>query len=379
MTKMPLAAGVAAAALLVATTAFAEEEAVVNVYNWSDYIDEEILTEFEAETGIKVVYDVFDSNNILETKLLTGSTGYDVVVPSGTFLARQIQAGIFQPLDKSQLANIGNMDETIMAVVSQWDPGNNYAINYMWGTTGFGYNIAKIAERDADAPTGSWGMLFDPDVVAKFADCGVYVMDEPDEVVPAVLNYIGEDPNSHDTDVIAKVEPVMQAIRPHIRRFHNSAQINDLANGDICLTMGWSGDMLQARDRAWEAENDVEIAYVIPDEGALSWFDMMAIPADAPHPGNAHTFLDYIMRPDGDRQGLQLRLLRQRQRRFDAAPGCGDHRGSRHLPDGRGAERALCDEPLSAQGAALHHPDVDPHQGRGVGTTPAGAARTRRS
>ena len=141
-------------------------------------------------------------------------------------------------------------------------------------------------------------MLFDPDVVAKFADCGVYMMDEPDEVVPAVLNFIGEDPNSHDTDVIAKVEPVLLAIRPHIRRFHNSAQINDLANGDICLSMGWSGDMLQARDRAYEAENGVDIAYVIPDEGALSWFDMMAIPADAPHPGNAHKFIDYILRPE---------------------------------------------------------------------------------
>ena len=381
MIKLPLTAGAAAAALLAATTAFAEEEAVVNVYNWSDYIDEEILTEFEAETGIKVVYDVFDSNNILETKLLTGSTGYDVVVPSGTFLARQIQAGIFQPLDKGQLANIGNMDETIMAVVGQWDPGNQYAINYMWGTTGFGYNIDKIAERDAEAPTGSWGMLFDPDVVSKFADCGVYMMDEPDEVVPAVLNYIGEDPNSHDTDVIAKVEPVLLAIRPHLRRFHNSAQINDLANGDICLTMGWSGDMLQARDRAWEAENNVEIAYVIPDEGALSWFDMMAIPADAPHPGNAHKFLDYIMRARGDRQGVQLRLLRQRQCRLDAAAGRGDHRGPRYLPDGGGAERALRDQPLSAKGAALHHADVDPHQGRGIGTThpPHGRARARRS
>ena len=381
MTKLPLTAGAAAAALLAATTAFAEEEAVVNVYNWSDYIDEEILTEFEAETGIKVVYDVFDSNNILETKLLTGSTGYDVVVPSGTFLARQIQAGIFQPLDKSQLANIGNLDETIMSVVSQWDPGNQYAINYMWGTTGFGYNIDKIAERAPDAVTSSWGMLFDPDVVSQFADCGVYMMDEPDEVVPAVLNYIGEDPNSHDTDVIAKVEPVMLAIRPHIRRFHNSAQINDLANGDICLTMGWSGDMLQARDRAWEAENNVEIAYVIPDEGALSWFDMMAIPADAPHPEQRAHVPRLHPAARGDREGVQLRLLRQRQRRLDTAAGRGDHRGPRHLPDRGGAERALRDEPLSAEGAALHHADVDPHQGRRIGTTltPHGRARTRRS
>ena len=297
MRSLPLAAVSAVAAFLAAATALAED-AVVNVYNWSDYIDEEILAEFEAETGIKVVYDVFDSNNILETKLLTGSTGYDVVVPSGTFLARQIQAGVFQKLDKSRLPNIGNMDEAIMARVRQWDPENSHAVNYMWGTTGFGLNTQKIAARDANAPTGSWRLLFDPEVVSKFADCGVYLMDEPDEVIPAALNFIGEDPDSHDTDVIAKAEPVLMAIRPHIRRFHNAAQINDLANGDICLAMGWSGDMLQARDRAYEAENDVEIEYVIPDEGALMWFDMMAIPADAPHPGNAHRFIDYIMRPE---------------------------------------------------------------------------------
>ncbi len=286
-----------AVTLVFAATATAEEP-VVNVYNWSDYIDEEILTDFEAETGIKVVYDVFDSNNILETKLLTGNTGYDVVVPSGTFLARQIQAGVFRKLDKEKLSNIGNLDPEVMARVRQWDPQNDYAVNYMWGTTGFGFNTEKIAERHAEAPTGSWRMLFDPDVVSRFADCGVYLMDEPDEVIPAVLNYIGEDPKSHDTEVIAKAEPVLMAIRPHIRRFHNSAQINDLANGDICLTMGWSGDMLQARDRAAEAGSGVAIEYAIPAEGALMWFDMMAVPADAPHPGNAHRFIDYILRPE---------------------------------------------------------------------------------
>lgn len=295
----PLVAGIAAAFLAVtATTAVPAEEATVNVYNWSDYIDEDILAEFEAETGIAVVYDVFDSNNILETKLLTGNTGYDVVVPSGTFLARQIQAGVFRKLDKSLLANIGNMDEAIMARVRQWDPENAHAVNYMWGTTGFGLNTAMIAARDAGAPTGSWRMIFDPEVVSQFADCGVYLMDEPDEVIPAVLNYIGEDPDSHDIDVIARTEPVLMAIRPYVRRFHNAAQINDLANGDICLSMGWSGDMLQARDRAFEAESGIEIEYVIPDEGALMWFDMMAIPADAPHPGNAHRFIDYVMRPE---------------------------------------------------------------------------------
>jgi len=279
-------------------SAGAAEDPVVNVYNWSDYIDGEILTEFEAETGIKVVYDVFDSNSILETKLLTGDTGYDVVVPSGTFLARQIQAGVFRPLDKSKLSNIGNLDEAVHARVEQWDPGNKFAINYMWGTTGFGYNVNMIAERMADAPVTSWRMLLDPDVISRFADCGVYMMDEPDEVIPAVLNYLGEDPDSHDIAVIEKAEPVLLAIRPYIRKFHNAAQINDLANGDICLTMGWSGDMLQARDRAGEAESGVEIAYAIPDEGALMWFDMMAIPADAPHPENAHLFIDYIMRPE---------------------------------------------------------------------------------
>ncbi len=291
-------AGAAFAIALGAATVAAAEEAVVNVYNWSDYIDEELLVEFEAETGIKVVYDVFDSNNILETKLLTGKSGYDVVVPSGTFLARQIQAGVFQELDKAKLTNLGNMDAAIMDRVKRWDPSNSYAVNYMWGTTGFGYNTAKIAERMADAPVGSWRMMFDPAVVARFADCGVYLMDEPDEVIPAVLNYLGEDPDSKDVDVIAKTEPVLMAIRPYIRKFHNSAQINDLANGDICLTMGWSGDMLQARDRAVEAENNVDIAYVIPSEGALMWFDMMAVPADAPHPENAHAFINYIMRPD---------------------------------------------------------------------------------
>ena len=289
------AAGIVAA--LVCQSALPQDQ-VVNVYNWSDYIDESILQDFEQETGIKVVYDVFDSNEILETKLLAGGTGYDVVVPTGTFLARQIQAGVFQKLDKTKLPNLTHMWDRIAERIARYDPGNEYSINYMWGTTGFGYNIGKIRERMADAPVDSWRMIFDPEVVAQFADCGIHMLDAPAEMIPAALNYIGEDPASQDPDVIKKAEGVLKAIRPHIQKFHSSEYINALANGDICLAVGWSGDVLQARDRAAEAGNEVEIDYVIPKEGAQMWFDQMAIPADAPHPDNAHTFLNYIMRPE---------------------------------------------------------------------------------
>jgi len=281
-----------------AVTAGAAEEKVVNVYNWSDYIDEDILKEFEAETGIKVVYDVFDTNDVLETKLLAGRTGYDVVVPSGGFLARQIEAGVFQKLDQSKLSNNGNLWDLILKRTEIYDPGNAYSINYMWGSTGIGYNDKKVMERMADAPVNSWRMIFDPAVVSKFADCGVYMLDAGDEVIPAALNYIGEDPNSKDPKVIAKAGPVLAAVRPYIRKFHSSEYIDALANGDICLAIGWSGDVLQARDRAAEAKKDYEVKYVAPDEGALMWFDQMAVPADAPHPENAHIFINYILRAE---------------------------------------------------------------------------------
>lgn len=287
-----------AAAVLLAVTGSLAEDGKVHVYNWTDYIDKQILVEFEAETGIKVVYDVFDSNRTLESRLLSGNTGYDVVVPTGGFLARQIQAGLFQPLDKSRLPNLRHMDETITARVRQWDPGNRYAVTYMWGTTGIGFNRTAIAARHPGAPTGSWRMLFDPAVVAKFADCGVVLLDEPEEVIPAVLNFLGLDPASQDIDVIARAEPVLKAIRPHVRGLFNAAQIDRLATGKVCLVMGWSGDILQARQRASKAGNDIRIVYAIPEEGAQMWFDMMAIPADAPRPANAHRFIDYLMRPE---------------------------------------------------------------------------------
>ncbi len=282
---------------VLAAPALASEEPVLNIYNWSDYIADDTISNFEAETGIKVNYDVFDGNEVLEAKLLTGSTGYDIVVPTAYFLERQIQAGLFMKLDKSKLPNIVNLDPTIMKVVQTADPGNDYAVDYMWGTSGLGYNVDKIAERMPDAPIDSWDMIFKPEIISKFTDCGVTVLDAPTEMVPAALNYLGIDPKSESADDLARAEELLKSIRPYIRYFHSSQYISDLANGDVCLSVGWSGDVLQARDRAAEADAGVNVDYVIPKEGALMWFDMMAIPADAPHPENALKFLNYIMEP----------------------------------------------------------------------------------
>ena len=278
---------------MAATAAGAEE---VRVYNWSDYIDEELLTKFEEETGIDLVYDVFDSNEVLETKMLAGGSGYDVVVPTGDFLQRQIAAGAFQPLDFSMLPNSENLWDLIKDRTAQYDPGNAYSINYMWGTTGIGVNVSKVTEiLGDDAPIDSLDLLLNPENMAKLADCGVYMLDAPTEVIPATLAYMGEDPNSFDTDLIEAAGAKLMEVRPYILKFHSSEYINALANGDICVAFGWSGDILQARDRADEADNGVEIAYNAPKEGALMWFDQMAIPVDAPNPEGAHKFLNFIM------------------------------------------------------------------------------------
>ena len=281
----------------IAGQAFAQEK-VLNVYNWSDYIDESILADFTKETGIKVVYDVFDSNETLETKLLAGGSGYDIVVPTANFLQRQIQAGVFQKLDKSKLPNLSNMWPEISERVAVYDPGNEHAITYMWGTTGLGYNVAKTKEILGSDAAPTWDAIFNPETAAKFKDCGVYVLDTADEVVPAALNYLGLDPNSKDQADLDKAGELLMTIRPNIRKFHSSEYINALANGDICLALGWSGDVLQARDRASEANTGVEVNYSIPDGGALMWFDMMAIPADAKHVEEAHAFLNYLMKPE---------------------------------------------------------------------------------
>ena len=283
-----------ALATVMATQAAVAEE--VRVYNWSDYIDEALLEKFQAETGIKLIYDVFDSNEVLETKMLAGGSGYDVVVPTGTFLQRQIQAGAFQPLDKSKLSNIDNVWDVIAERTAQYDPDNAYSINYMWGTTGLGVNVAKVQEiLGSDAPINSLSLIFDPANMEKLASCGVHILDAPTEMIPAALAYLGENPDSQDPDVIAKAEPILAGMSPHVQKFHSSEYINALANGDICVAMGWSGDVLQARDRAAEAENGVEIAYNAPKEGALMWFDQMAVPADAPNPDAAHKFINFIL------------------------------------------------------------------------------------
>ncbi len=290
--KYSIISGVAATAMI-ATAAVGEE---VRVYNWSDYIDESLLQKFEDETGIDLIYDVFDSNEVLETKMLAGGSGYDVVVPSGTFLQRQISAGAFQKLDKSKLPNIANMWDVIDNRVSKYDPGNEYAINYMWGTTGLGININKVKEvLGDDAPIDSLELVLNPANMEKLATCGVQFLDAPAEMIPAALKYIGEDPDAQDPETIAKAEPVLEAVAPFVQKFHSSEYINALANGDICVAFGWSGDILQARDRAAEANNGVVIEYYAPKEGALMWFDNMAIPVDAPNPAAAHTFLNFIM------------------------------------------------------------------------------------
>ena len=288
----------AAVAALMSWTASAQER-VVSVYNWSDYIEQSIIDDFSKETGIKVVYDVYDSNEILETKLLAGGSGYDVVVPTASpFLARQIQAGVYQKLDKSKLPNLSNMWDSVAERVAKFDPGNEYSVNYMWGTTGIGYNTKKIQEALGIDTIDSWDVVFKPENIAKLADCGVYFLDSPTDIMPTALNYLGLPPDSTSPDDIAKAEELLLSIRPSIRKFHSSEFINALANGDICLAVGFSGDLFQARDRAAEADQAVDIAYVIPKEGAEMWFDQMAIPADAQHVEEAHEFINYMMRPE---------------------------------------------------------------------------------
>jgi putrescine transport system substrate-binding protein len=278
-------------------TSASAAEKVLNVYNWSDYIQPSVVTDFQSEYGIHVNYDVLDSNEILETKLLTGHTNYDVVVPSGAFLERQIQADIYQKLDKSLLPNLKNVDPDVARAEALYDPGNQYSVDYMWITSGVGYNVADIRARLPDAPVDSWRMLFDPAVVSKFQDCGVSLLDAPSEVVATVLLFVGRKPGSNSPDDLKAAEQVLKAMRPYVRYVDSSRYIDNLANGDICLAMGWSGDVKQAHDRAKEAGKGV-VAYTIPREGAISNYDVLAIPADAPHVRNAHLFIDYLLRPE---------------------------------------------------------------------------------
>ncbi|PID63704.1 MAG: spermidine/putrescine ABC transporter substrate-binding protein PotF [Gammaproteobacteria bacterium] len=285
-------------ALLGLFTANAQAGEEVRIYNWSDYIDQNSVAEFEKETGIKVIYDVYDSNDILEAKLLAGNSGYDIVFPSANFMSRQIKAGVFQPLQKDKLTNKKHIWEFIADKVKPFDPDNKYSINYMWGTTALGINEAKIKEVAPDAPLDSWEMLFNPKYAEKIAKCGIYVLDTTDEMVPAALNYQGKDPNSHDMKDLKGFTKALEPVRPYIKKFSNSDFIDGLANGDICLAVGYSGDVIQAAGRADEAKNGVKVKYVIPKEGAKLWFDQMAILADAPNVDNAHKFIDYMLKPE---------------------------------------------------------------------------------
>jgi putrescine transport system substrate-binding protein len=276
----------------------AEEEKVLHIYNWSDYIAPDTIANFEKETGIKVTYDTFDSNEVLETKLLAGHTGYDVVVPSANFLERQIKASVFLKLDKSKLPNFKNMDPDIMGRIAKHDPGNQYATVWQWGTTGVGYNVKKVKAALGDAKPDSWALILDPANAKKLRKCGITMLDAPSEIVDSVLIYLGKDPNTENPDDLKAAVDVLQKVRPYIKYFHSSSYIDDLANGEVCLSLGWSGDVFIAKGRAEEAKKDVELDYYIPKEGAIMWFDTLAIPADAPHPGNAHKFLDFTMRPE---------------------------------------------------------------------------------
>jgi len=281
-----------------AATQAAAQDNVLNVYNWSDYIAEDTVAKFEAATGIKVVYDVYDSNETLEAKLLAGSAGYDIVVPTSQFLQRQVAAGVYQPLDKALLPNLANMDAGLMEAAAAYDADNAHSVVYMWGTTGIGYNVGAVAERlGEDAPVDSWSLIFDPANAEKLADCGITTLDSASDMLPSALAYLGLDPTSSEPADLEKAAALMTSIRPFIRYFHSSQYISDLANGEICVAVGYSGDVFIAADRAVEANTGVEIAYSVPKEGALQWFDLMAIPADAPHPEAAHAFINFIMDP----------------------------------------------------------------------------------
>lgn len=279
-------------------TGAAAQQRVVNVYNWSDYIDPKALDEFTKQTGIKVVYDTYDNNEIVETKLLAGKSGYDIVVPTGPFVQRMIGAKIFQKLDKAKLTNLSNQWPDITQRLAVYDPGNQYAVNYMWGTTGIGINVKKVKEALGDMPLNTWDLVLKPEVASKLKGCGIYMLDSPEDLFPGVLAYLGLNPDSKKAEDLNKAGEALQRIRGNVKKFHSSEYINALANGDICVAVGYSGDIIQARKRAEEAKNGIEIAYIVPREGALMWFDNFAIPSDAKNVAEAHEFINFMMRPE---------------------------------------------------------------------------------
>lgn len=283
---------------MLVSMATSASDRVVNVFNWTDYIDPAAVKQFEKETGIKVNYDVYDSNEILEAKLMAGGTGYDVVVPTGSFLERQAKAGIYAQIDKSNLSNYGNIDKAMATKMAFHDPDNKYGVPYTWGTIGLGVNLDMVKARLGDVELNSLDLIFKPEVAAKLADCGIGMMDSPAEVMSIAMNYSGLDPNSENGKDLKATKAMIKESRPHYKYFDSSRLIADLANGDICVALSYNGDMLQAKNRAVEAGQGVKLEYYIPKEGTIAWFDMMAIPADAPHKKEAYAFINYILKAE---------------------------------------------------------------------------------
>ena len=304
--KMPCIASNLIACLALSLTAvlpagLAHSQEVLNFYNWSDYIAEDTIAKFEKETGIKVNYDVYDSSETLEAKLLAGHSGYDLVVPSSSSMGRHIKAKIYQPLDKSKLPNMKHLDSNLMKAVASQDPGNKHSIPYLWGTTGIGYNVDMVKKvLGKDAPVNSWDLVFKPENIKKLTACGVSFLDSADEIYPLALNYVGQT-NSQKKAHYKKdsaANSMLKSVRPYVKQFHSSSYINNLANGEICVAVGYSGDILQAKSRAIEAKNGINIEYTIPKEGTAVWFDMLVIPSDAKNPSAAYKFINFLLRPD---------------------------------------------------------------------------------
>jgi putrescine transport system substrate-binding protein len=288
-----------AAVLAVLTTPCGAQERIVNFYNWSNYVAPGVLEDFTKETGIKVVYDTFDANETLETRLLAGKSGYDVVVPTAYFLQRQITANVFQKLDKAKLPGLANAWPMVTKQLAIYDPGNQYGANYMWGTTGIGYSVKAVQKiLGPDAKIDSWDAVFKPENLARFKDCGIHMLDSADDIFPAALSYLRLDPNSTKPADLEKAADLVIKIRPYVRKFHSSEYLSALATGEICFVVGWSGDIMQARSRAAEVKSDVEIGYAIPKEGAQMFFDNLAIPADAKNVAEAYALIDYLYRPE---------------------------------------------------------------------------------
>ncbi len=287
-----------ALAMVLAAPAGSAEDKVVHIYNWVDYIGETTIEDFEKETGIKVVYDTYDASETVDAKLLAGSSGYDVLIHAGSFMPKLVEAGIFAPIDRSKLTNYGNLDPEILKIIENWDPGNKYSVPYMWGTVGVTYNLDMVNERIPNAPLHSLDMIFKEEYISKLADCGVSILESPVDVIPMTLGYLGLDPNTESRKDFDKVVEAFRPIREHIKVFDSSNYLNALPNSELCMAVTWSGDYAVAAGRAEEAGVDVNLTYHVPETGVGVWFDVWLIPADAPHPENAHTWLNYMLRPE---------------------------------------------------------------------------------